>query len=118
MNISGWAVRKPLALATISVVTVLWGCSGIHLRPESYDWVAGERTAPAAVAAAQTALAEAKAKGAARIEAARYQMATAKEYLALAERELFERDLAAAEVAADIARKAAEEAKAIAQRGK
>ncbi|MBZ0160160.1 hypothetical protein [Candidatus Methylomirabilis sp.] len=118
MRISGRAVRQPLALTVISVVTLLWSCSGVHLRSESYDWVAGERTAPAAVTAAQVALAEAKTKGASNIKAARYQMARAQEYLVLAERELFERDLATAEMAAGIARKAAEEAKAIAQRGK
>ena len=111
-------VRAPFAIALISVAAMLWGCSGVHLRPESYDWVTGERTAPAAVSAAKAALAEAEIAGAARIGSARYHVAKAKEYLILAERELFERDLAAAEMTAGIARKAAEEAKAIAQRGK
>lgn len=118
MRTGGGAVRRSFALALISVGVLLWGCSGVHLRPESYDWVAGERTAPAAVHAAKAALAEAEQAGAARIGSARYHVAKAKEYLILAERELFERDLAAAEVAAGIARKAAEEAKAISQRGK
>jgi hypothetical protein len=45
-------------------------------------------------------------------------MAKAREYIILAEDELSDRDLAAAEMTAGIARKAAEEAKAIAQRGK
>ncbi len=44
-------------------------------------------------------------------------MAKAKEYIAIAEEEIGERDLAAGEVSAGIARKAAEDAKAIAQRG-
>lgn len=118
MRTGGGAIRWPLALTLISVGALLWGCSGIHLRPDSYDWVTGERTAPAAVSAAKVAIAEAEAAGAARIGSARYHVAKAKEYLILAERELFERDLAAAETAAGIARKAAEEAKAIAQRGK
>ena len=118
MRTGGGAVRRPFALTLIGVVALLWGCSGVHLRPESYDWVAGERTAPAAVSAAKAVLAEAEIAGAARIDSARYHVAKAKEYLILAERELFERDLAAAEMAAGIARKSAEEAKAIAQRGK
>lgn len=118
MRSGGWAVRRSFALTVISVGALLWGCSGVHLRPESYDWVAGERTAPAAVSAAKAALAEAEIAGAARIGSARYHVAKAKEYLILAERELFERDLAAAEMAAGIARKAAEEAKAIARRRK
>lgn len=117
MTIGGWAVRQPLALILVSAAMLLSSCSGVHLRSESYDWVAGERTAPAAVDAAQAALADATVAGALNNRAARYQMAKAKEYLTLAKRELFERDLATAEMAAGIARQAAEEARAIAQRG-
>jgi hypothetical protein len=118
MRSGGCAVRRSFALTVISVGALLWGCSGVHLRPESYDWVTGERTAPAAVSAAKAALAEAQAAGAANFSAARYPMAKAREYILLAEDELSDRDLAAAEMTAGIARKAAEEAKAIAQRGK
>lgn len=118
MKTSSGATRRYLALALISVATLLWGCSQVHLRPASYDWVTGERTAPAAVKAAKAALAEAQAAGATNVSAARYPMAKAKEYIILAEDELSDRDLAAAEMAAGIARKAAEEAKAIAQRSK
>lgn len=110
-------VRVSFAVALISMAAMLWGCSGVHLRPDYYDWVSGERTAPAAVKAAKAALAEAEATGAGSITTARYPMATAKEYLIIAEHELSERDLAAAEFSAGIAKKAAEEAKAIAQRG-
>ena len=118
MRTSGGAARQLLALALISVGALLWGCSGVHLRPDSYDWVAGERTAPAAVRAARAAIAEAQAAGAANGDAARYAMAKARDYMRLAEDELSDRDLAAAEMTAGIARKAAEEAKTIAQRGK
>lgn len=118
MRTGGGAVRQPLALILITVGALLWGCSGVHLRPESYDWVAGERTAPAAVNAAKAAVAEAEKAGAARVSAARYPMAKAREYLILAEDELSDRDLAAAEMAAGIAMKAAEEAKTIAKRRK
>ncbi len=116
-TISG-ATRQLVTLTLISGVALVWGCSGIHLRPESYDWVTGERTAPAAVRAAKAAMAEAQAAGAANLGASRYSMAKAREYILLAEDELSDRDLAAAETAAEIARQAAEEAKAIAQRRK
>ncbi|MDE2179385.1 MAG: hypothetical protein KGJ40_00850 [candidate division NC10 bacterium] len=118
MRIIGGAVRQLLALTLIGVGAVVWGCSGVHLRSESYDWVTGERTAPAAVSAAKAAIAEAQAAGAAHVGAARYPMAQAREYLILAEDELSDRDFAAAEAAAGIAMKAAEEAKTIAHRGK
>lgn len=118
MRTGGGGVRQALVLLLIGVGALLWGCSVRHLRPESYDWVTGERTAPAAVSAAKVALAEAEHAGAAVIASARYDVAKARAYLRLAERELFERDLAAAEMAAGIARKAAEEAKAVAQRKK
>ena len=118
MRTSSVATRQLLALTVIGVGALLWGCSGVHLRPESYDWVTGERTAPAAVDAAKAAIAEAQAAGTANVSAARYPMAKAKEYLILAEDELSDRDFAAAETAAGIARQAAEEAKAIAHRGK
>jgi hypothetical protein len=118
MRNSGRAIRRLPALTVIGVVALLWGCSGIHLRPESYDWVTGERTAPAAVRAAQAAIAEAETAGAANVGAARYPLAKAREYILLAEDELSDRDLAAAETAAGIAKAAAEDAKAIAQRGK
>ena len=117
MRTDGERVRVSFAIALISAVAMLWGCSGVHLRPDNYDWVSGERTAPAAVKAARKALAEAQAAGAANINAARYPMAKAKEYLAIAQEEVSERDFAAGEFSAGIARKAAEEAKAIAQRG-
>lgn len=100
---SGGAVRRLFALALISGVTLAWGCSGVHLRSESYDWVAGEQTAPAAVRAAKAAITEAQAAGAARLSAARYSMAKAREYILLAEDELSDRDLAAAEASAEIA---------------
>ncbi|CBE69611.1 protein of unknown function [Candidatus Methylomirabilis oxygeniifera] len=116
MGARGGVARQLLALIVISGGVVLWGCSGIHLRSESYDWVTGERTAPASVMAAKAAVAEAQAAGAANLSAARYSMAKAREYILLAEDELLDRDLAAAETAAKIARQAAEEAKAIAQR--
>lgn len=116
MGARGGVVRQLLALIVISGGVVLWGCSGIHLRPESYDWVAGEQTAPAAVRAAKAAIAEAHAAGAANVSTARYPMAKARAYILLAEDELSDRDLAAAETAAEIARQAAEEAKTIAQR--
>lgn len=118
MRTSGVAPRQLLALTVIGVGALLWGCSGVHLRSESYDWVTGERTAPAAVSAAKAAIAEAQAASAANVGATRYQMAKAREYLILAEDELSDRDFAAAETAAGIAVKAAEEAKAIARRGK
>jgi hypothetical protein len=117
MGTSGGAIRQLLALTLISGVALLWGCSGIHLRSESYDWVTGERTAPATVRAAKAAIAEAQAAGAANVSAARYPMAKAEKYILLAEDELSDRDFAAAETAAEIARQAAEEAKVIAQRG-
>ncbi len=117
MRTDGGGVRVSFAIALISVASMLWGCSGVHLRPDSYDWVTGERTAPAALKAAKKALAEAQAAGAANVSAARYPLAKAKEYIAVAEDELSERDLAAGEMSAGIAKKAAEEAKAIAQRG-
>jgi len=117
MRTDSGRVRVSFAIALISVAAMLWGCSGVHLRPDGYDWVSGERTAPAAVKAAKNALAEAQAAGAANINAARYPMAKAKEYLAIAEDEVSERDFAAGEFSAGIAKKAAEEAKAIAQRG-
>jgi phosphopantothenate synthetase len=116
MGVRGGAARQLLALIAISGGVVLWGCSGIHLRPESYDWVAGEQTAPAAVREAKAAIAEAHAAGAANVSTARYPMAKAREYILLAEDQLSDRDLAAAEITAGIAKKAAEEAKAIAQR--
>ena len=118
MRTSGGAARQLLALALISVGALLWGCSGVHLRPDSYDWVAGERTAPAAVRAARGAIAEAQAAGAANVSAARYPMAKAREYILLAEDELSDRDFAAAETTAGMATRAAEEAKALAQQGK
>jgi hypothetical protein len=118
MRTSGKAARQLFALTVVSLGALLWGCSGVHLRPESYDWVTGERTAPAAVRAAKAAMAEAQAAGAANASAARYPMAKAREYLILAEDELSDRDFAAAETAAGIAMRAVEEAKAIAQRGK
>jgi hypothetical protein len=118
MRTGGGVIRQPLALILISVGMLLWGCSGVHLRPESYDWVVGERTAPVAVSTAKAAIAEAQAAGAAHVSAARYPMAKARAYLMLAEDELSDRDLAAAETAAGIARQSAEEAKAIAQRKK
>lgn len=118
MRSSGGAARQLLMLALISVGALLWGCSRVHLRPVSYDWVTGERTAPAAVRAAKATLAEAQAAGAANVDAARYPMAKAREYILLAEDELSDRDFAAAETTAEIARKAAEEAKTIAQHGK
>ncbi len=117
MRTSGGVVRVSFGIALISLTAMLWGCSGVHLRPDYYDWVTGERTAPAAVKAAKAALAEAQAADAAKIGAARYPMAKAREYIILAEHELSDRDFAAAETAAGIAKKAAEEAKAIAQRG-
>jgi hypothetical protein len=79
--------------------------------------VTGERTAPGAVKAAKAAVDQAKAAGAENVKAARYQFAKAKEYLTIAQHELAGRDYAAAETTAGIAKKAAEEAKAIAQRG-
>ena len=118
MRIDGGRVRVSLARALIGATALLWGCSGVHLRPEGYDWVSGQRTAPAAVKTAKAALAEAQAAGAGNIDAARYPMAKAKEYLILADHELSEGDTAAAEVSAGIAKKAAEEAKSIAQSGK
>lgn len=118
MRIGGRTARRSLALTVIGGAVVLWGCSGIHLRPESYDWVVGERTAPAAVKAARAAIAEAEAVGATHQAAAQYSMAKAREYIFLAEDELSDRDFAAAETAAGIALAAAEEAKAMAQRGK
>lgn len=117
MGTNGKGVRVSFAIAVMSAVAMLWGCTGVHLRPDYYDWVSGERTAPAALKAAKQALAEAQAAGAASIDAARYPMAKAKEYIAIAEEEIGERDLAAGEMSAGIARKAAEDAKAIAQRG-
>jgi len=117
MRTEGGVVRLSLAIAVMSLAAMLWGCSGVHLRLEPYDWVSGERTAPAAVKAAKKAFAEAQAAGAGKIDAARYPMAKAKEYIVLADDELSERDFASAEMSAGIARKAAEEAKAIAQRG-
>jgi hypothetical protein len=110
--------RVLLGVAVIGTAALRWGCSGVHLRPEGYDWVSGQRTSPAAVKAAKAALAEAQAAGAGNIKAARYPMAKAKEYLILAENELSEGDTAAAEVSAGIAKKAAEDAKSIAQSGK
>jgi hypothetical protein len=102
----------------MGVGALVWGCSwGVHLWPDRYDWVTGERTAPAAVQAARAALAGAKAAGAERVAAARYPLAKAAEYLQIAETELAWRDFAAAETSAGIAKKAAEEATAIAQRG-
>ena len=118
MRIDGGRVWAPFAIALIGTAALLWGCSGVHLRPEGYDWVTGQRTAPAAVKAAKTAAAEAQAAGAGNVDAARYPMAKAKEYLILAEHELSEGDTAAAEVSAGIAKKAAEDAKSIAQSGK
>jgi hypothetical protein len=118
MRDSGRAIRRLPALTVIGVAALLLGCSGIHLRPESYDWVTGERTAPAAVRAAHAAIAEAETAGAANVSAARYPLAKAREYILLAEDELSDRDLAAAETAAGIAKAAADEAKVIAQRGK
>ena len=118
MRIDGGRDRVSLATALIAAAALLWGCSGVHLRPEGYDWVTGQRTAPAAVKAAKTALAEAQAAGAGDVEAARYPMAKAKEYLILADHELSEGDTAAAEMSAGIAKKAAEDAKSIAQSGK
>lgn len=118
MRTDGAVVRVPLAIALISVMVILWGCSGVHLRPDGYDWVTGERSAPAALKAAKQALAEAQGAGAANVDAARYPMAKAKEYIALAENEISERDFAAGEMSAGIARKAADEAKAIVQRGR
>ena len=117
MGTSGKVVRVSFAIALMSAVAMLWGCTGVHLRQDGYDWVSGERTAPAALKAAKKALAEAQAAGAASVDAARYPMAKAKEYIAIAEEEIGERDLAAGEFSAGIARKAAEDAKAIAQRG-
>ena len=116
MRTDGGRVRVSFAIALIGAVAMLWVCTGVHLRPDGYDWVSGERTAPAALKAAKTALAEAQAAGAANISAARYPMAKAKEYIAIAEEEVAERDFAAGEFSAGIARKAADEAKAIAQR--
>jgi len=110
--------RVLLGVAVIGTAALLWSCSGVHLRPEGYDWVSGQRTAPAAVKTAKAALAEAQAAGAGNIKTARYPMAKAKEYLILAEHELSEGDTAAAEVSAGIAKKAAEDAKSIAQSGK
>lgn len=111
-------VRVSFAIVLMSAAATVWGCSwGVHLWPERYDWVTGERTAPAAVKAAKTALADAKAAGAEKVSAARYPLAKAKEYILIAEHELSGRDYAAAETTAGIAKKAAEEAKAIAQRG-
>jgi hypothetical protein len=118
MSTDWGSVRVTFAIALISAMAMLWGCSGVHLRPESYDWVSGERTAPAALAGAKKALADAQAAGAGNIGEARYPMAKAKEYIAIAVHELSDRDFAAAEMSAGIARKAAEEAKAIAERGK
>ena len=118
MRTDGGGVRVPFGIAMVCAAALLWGCSGVHLRPDGYDWVTGQRTAPAAVKAARTALAEAQAAGAGNINAARYPMAKAKEYLILADHELAEGDTAAAEVSAGIAKKAAEEAKSIAQSGK
>ena len=115
MRTDGGRVRVSYAIAIIGAVALLWGCSGVHLRPDRYDWVTGERTAPAAVKAAKAALAEAEAAGAGTVSTARYPMARAKEYLIIAENELSERDLAAAEFSAGIAKKAAEDARAIAQ---
>ncbi len=117
MRADGRVVRVSFAIALIGVAATLWGCSGVHLRPDYYDWVTGERTAPAALRAAKNALAEAQAAGAANVSAARYPLAKAKEYIAIAEDEVSERDFAAGEMSAGIAKKAAEEAKAIAQRG-
>lgn len=111
-------VRVSFAIVVMSIAATTWSCSwGVHLWPERYDWVTGERAAPAAVKAAKTALAEAKAAGAENVKTARYPLAKAKEYLIIAEHELAGRDYAAAETTAGIAKKAAEEAKAIAQRG-
>ncbi|HZY30851.1 MAG TPA: hypothetical protein VFF86_04330 [Candidatus Methylomirabilis sp.] len=111
-------VRVSFAIVLIGSAATMWSCSwGVHLWPDRYDWVTGERTAPAALKAAKTALAEAKAAGAENVKAARYPFARAKEYLIIAEHELAGRDYAAAETTAGIAKKAAEEAKAIAQRG-
>ena len=118
MRDDGALLSVRLAIALVSTAALLWGCSGVHLRPEGYDWVTGQRTAPAAVKAAKTALAEAQAAGAGSIDAARYPMAKAKEYLILADHELSEGDTAAAEVSAGIAKKAAENAKSIAQSGR
>ncbi len=118
MGTNGGRVRVSCAIALIGAAALLTGCSGAHLRPDRYDWVTGERSAPAAVKAAKAALAEAEAAGAGSITAARYPMARAKEYLIIAENELWERDLAAAEVSAGIAKKAAQDAKAIAQGGR
>lgn len=117
MRTGGGVVRVSFAIALLSATAMLWGCTGVHLRPDGYDWVTGERSAPAALKAAKAALAEAQAAGAANVNAVRYQMAKAKEYISLAEHELSDRDFAACEVSAGIARKAAEEAKAIVQRG-
>jgi len=117
MRTGGGVVRVSFAIASISVAAMLWGCSGVHLRPDYYDWVSGERTAPAALRAAKNALAGALAAGAANVNAARYPLAKAKEYIAIAEEEVSERDFAAGEMSAGIAKKAAEEANAIAQRG-
>jgi len=117
MRTFGGVARRSFVIVLTGVGALFWGCSGAHLRPDSYDWVTGERSAPAAVSAAKVAIAEARAAGAAHASAARYPMAKAGEYLILAEDELSDRDFAAAETAAEIARHAAEEAKAIAQRG-
>lgn len=111
-------LRVSFAIVLLGAAAMMWGCSwGVHLWPERYDWVTGERVAPTAVKAAKTALAEAKAAGAENVKAARYPFAKAKEYVIIAEHELAGRDYAAAETTAGIAKKAAEEAKAIAQRG-
>jgi hypothetical protein len=115
MITDSWKTRTSFAIALLSAATVLWSCTGVHLRPERYDWVTGRQTGPAAVKAAKTALAEAKTAGADKVGAARYPIAKAKEYIILAEHELSDGDFAAAEVSAGIAKKAAEEAKAIAQ---
>ncbi len=118
MRINRCKIRVSFAIVLMCAAATVWGCSwGVHLWPQPYDWVAGERTAPSAVKAAKAAVADADAAGAGKVNAARYQFARAKEYLAIAQHELAGRDYAAAETTAGIAKKAAEEAKAIAQRG-
>ena len=119
MRIGRSRIRVSFTIVLMFTAATALGCGswGVHLWPESYDWVTGERAAPAAVKAAKTAVADAEKAGAGKVTAARYQFARAKEYLMIAEHELAGRDYAAAETTAGIAKKAAEEAKAIAQRG-